>query len=131
MNTQAFADKTAIGLSFICTIHCLALPFIVVMLPSLAVFNLEDETYQLWMVAAVIPTSVYALTMGCKKHKKLGIMVLGAVGLAIIISATWLGHDVLGETGEKVFSVLGAVIIALGHWINYQLCRYSHCQNQL
>ena len=131
MNTQAFADKTAIGLSFICTIHCLALPFIVVMLPSLAVFNLEDEIYQLWMVVAVIPTSVYALTMGCKKHKKTSVIVLGAVGLAIIITATWLGHDVLGETGEKVFSVLGAVIIALEHWINYQLCRHSYCQNQL
>jgi hypothetical protein len=131
MNTQAFADKTAIGLSFICTIHCLALPFIVVMLPSLAVFNLEDEIYQLWMVIAVIPTSLYALTMGCKKHKKASVIVLGAVGLAIIITATWLGHDVLGETGEKVFSVLGSVIIALGHLINYQLCRHSHCQSQL
>ena len=131
MNTQAFADKTAIGLSFICTIHCLALPFIVVMLPSLAVFNLEDEIYQLWMVVAVIPTSLYALTMGCKKHKKVSVLVLGTVGLAILIATTWLGHDVLGESGEKVFSVLGAVTIALGHLINYQLCRYSHCQDQL
>lgn len=129
MNTQAFADKTAIGLSFICTIHCLALPFIVVMLPSLAVFNLEDEIYQLWMVIAVIPTSIYALTLGCKKHNKIGVMVLGAIGLTILIATTWLGHDVLGETGEKAFSVLGAAIIAMGHLINYQLCRSSHCQH--
>jgi len=129
MNTQAFADKTAISLSFICTIHCLAMPFIVAMLPSLAAFNLEDEIFQLWMVIAVIPTSLYALTMGCKKHKKVSVISLGALGLGILITTTWLGHDTLGETYEKVFSVLGATIIALGHLINYQLCRYSHCDN--
>jgi hypothetical protein len=129
-NIQAFADKTAISLSFICTVHCLALPLIIVMLPSLAIFNLDDEIFQLWMVVAVIPISLYALTMGCKKHKKVGVMGIGAVGLAILIATTWLGHDVLGETGEKFFSVLGAAIIALGHLINHQLCRNSDCNCQ-
>ena len=129
-NMQVFADKTAITLSFACAIHCLALPFIIVMLPSLATFNLEDEVFHLWMVVAVIPISLYALAMGCKKHKKVAVMMLGIVGLVILIATTWLGHDVLGETGEKVFSVLGAVIIALGHMRNFQLCRKSDCQCQ-
>ena len=126
-NIQAFADKTAIGLSFICTIHCLALPLLVVMLPSIAALNLEDEAFHLWMLIAVVPTSLFALTMGCKKHKKYPVMLLGIIGLAILIAAALLGHDVLGENGEKIFSVLGASFIALGHLLNHRLCRHMNC----
>lgn len=127
-NIQAIADKTAISLSFICAIHCLALPLILVMLPASTAFNLDDEAFHLWMLVAVVPISLYALTLGCKKHKKAGVMVLGTVGLVILISPAWLGHDIVGETGEKILSVIGALIMALGHLINHQLCSQSHCE---
>jgi len=127
-NLQAIADKAAISLSFICTVHCLALPLLVVLLPALAVFNLEDEASHLWMLAAVVPTSLFALTMGCKKHKKIAVMVFGLVGLAVLIAAVVLGHDILSETGEQVLLVSGAIIIALGHLKNHQLCKRSSCE---
>ena len=124
-NIQAIADKAAISLSFICTVHCLALPLIVVFLPSLVVFNLEDEASHFWMLAAVVPTSLFALTLGCKKHKKTGAMAIGMVGLTILVATILLGHDILGETGEKVFLLIGAIIIVIGHLKNQQLCKCS------
>lgn len=125
---QAVADKAAISLSFFCTVHCLLLPLLVVLLPSLMAFNLEDEAFHLWMIVAVVPISVFALTLGCKKHKRLDVMVLGIIGLAVLIGAALLGHDVLGEVGEKTFTVLGAGLIALGHIFNHRLCRQSSCE---
>jgi hypothetical protein len=127
-NIQALADKAAITLSFICTIHCLALPLVVVFLPALAVLNLEDEASHLWMLAAVVPTSLFALTMGCKKHKKLAVMVFGLAGLAVLIAAVLLGHDILTEAGEQILLAIGAIIIALGHLKNHQLCKRSSCE---
>lgn len=127
-NIQALADKAAITLSFICTIHCLALPLAVVLLPALAVLNLEDEASHLWMLAAVVPTSLFALTMGCKKHKKLAVMVFGLVGLAVLITAVLLSHDILNEAGEQILLATGAIIIALGHLGNHQLCKRSSCE---
>ena len=127
-NIQAFSDKAAISLSVICTLHCLALPIAVVLLPSLAIFNLEDEASHLWMLAAVVPTSLFALTLGCKKHKKMGVMVFVLVGLAVLASAVLMGHDILGEAGEKVLLATGAIIIALGHLRNHQLCKRSSCE---
>jgi len=127
-NIQALADKAAITLSFICTIHCLALPLAVVLLPALAVLNLEDEASHLWMLAAVVPTSLFALTMGCKKHKKLAVMVFGLVGLAVLITAVLLSHDILNEAGEQILLATGAIIIALGHLRNHQLCKRSSCE---
>ena len=124
-NIQAIADKAAISLSFICTVHCLALPLIVVFLPSLVVFNLEDEASHFWMLAAVVPTSLFALTLGCKKHKKTGAMAIGMVGLTILVATILLGHDILGEIGEKVLLLIGAIIIVIGHLKNQQLCKCS------
>lgn len=125
---QIIADKTAISLSVICTLHCLVLPFVVVMLPALAALNLQDETFHLWMVIAVIPISLLALTMGCKKHRDYRVPLLGITGLSLLILAVVLDHDLIGETGEVVLTVLGATIIAAGHLLNYRLCQRHHCE---
>ena len=122
-NLQAISDKTAIGLSLLCTLHCLALPLAIVLLPSMAALPLNDEAFHLWMVLAVIPISLYALTLGCKKHKRYRLLWLGSIGVSILAAAAFLGHDLLGEFWEKAFTVLGAGIIALGHFWNYRLCQ--------
>ena len=129
-NTVALSDVLAISLSLLCTIHCLALPLAVVLLPSLAVLPLDDEAFHFWMVIAVLPTSAYALTMGCRKHKHYHLLFLGGIGLAVLIASAFLGHDLLGEEWEKILTVAGASIIALGHLLNYRLCQHQEekCQ---
>ena len=127
-NIQTVSDKTAISLSIVCALHCLALPSLLVLLPSLTALNLADEMVHLWMLVAVIPISIYALTMGCRKHKRLSIMLHGLVGLAVLIAAALLGHDILGEAGEKAVVTTGAFIIAVNHWQNHQLCRRLNCE---
>ena len=66
---QEYTDKFAIGLSMLCAIHCLLLPLLLVALPSISALQIENEAFHFWMLAAVIPTSLYALSMGCKKHQ--------------------------------------------------------------
>ena len=124
-NIQAISDKTAISLSLLCTIHCLALPMAAVLVPSMAALPLEDEAFHLWMVIAVIPISAYALTMGCKKHKRYRIFFMGSIGLFILGLSAFSGHDLLGEFWERVLTVTGASIIALGHFWNYRLCQHQ------
>lgn len=130
-SVQVIADKAAISLSFICTIHCLALPVLTVFLPVITALNLDDERFHLWMLVAVIPTSLVALTIGCKKHKNAGVLLLGFGGLSVLGASTFLGHAILGEIGEKVFTVFGACLIAAGHFLNYRLCRHVNCECHL
>jgi len=125
---QAIADKTAIGLSFVCTVHCLALPFSAVFLPAFTALNLGDEAFHLWMLIAVIPTSLIALTIGCKKHNSFRVVLLGVAGLSMLIASAVLGHAVLGEIGEKLLTVFGAGLIAAGHLLNHRLCRRANCE---
>lgn len=122
-NFQTFTDKTAIGLSLLCTFHCLALPLIILSVPSLTALGLKNEAFHLWMVIAVIPLSIYALTLGCKQHKKYHLLKLGLIGLSFLISAVVLGESFLGEVWEKILTTTGAVIIAYGHYKNYRLCQ--------
>lgn len=120
-------DKTAIGLSFICAVHCLLVPVVLVIVPSFATSTLVDEQFHLWMLIAVIPTSLLALTLGCKQHKNMNVLAVGILGLITLALATLFGHDLLGETGEKAASLVGASLIALGHIRNYTLCKHQQC----
>ncbi|WP_245929231.1 MerC domain-containing protein [Agarilytica rhodophyticola] len=123
INIQTFTDKAAIGLSVLCTLHCLALPLLLASLPSAAALSLNNEDFHLWMVLVVIPTSVYALTLGCKRHKKYQFIAAGSTGLTLLVIAVVLGESLLGETWEKILTVIGTAIIAYSHFKNFQLCQ--------
>ena len=125
ISTQAFTDKMAMSLSLLCALHCLVSPLIIVMLPSLAALQFDGEAFHVWMVLAVIPTSVHALTMGCKQHKRYRFLGLGLFGLLFLLSAVLLGEDLISDFWEKALTVIGAATIALGHYRNYRLCQHQ------
>ncbi len=122
-NIRTASDKVAISLSALCTFHCLILPILTVLILSIAALPLQDEAFHIWMVVAVVPISLFALTMGCKKHKNFSMLLIGTTGLVILCMAAFFGHDLLGEELEKVFTLLGALSIAIAHIWNYRLCR--------
>ena len=120
---QPVADKAAISLSLICAVHCLAMPLVIALLPALASYGLADEAFHTWIILAVIPLSAFALTMGCKKHRQLNVLYTGLVGLFLLCLTPLLGHELLGETGEKALTTAGAALIAASHLKNFRLCR--------
>jgi len=122
-NLQTHSDKAAISLSLLCAIHCLLMPLAMVLLPTAVAVSLDDESLHLWILVAVVPVSAIALTLGCKKHERYGLMFIGGVGLFLLCAAALLGHEILSEGLEKLLTVVGASVIALGHFWNYRLCR--------
>jgi hypothetical protein len=127
---QPLADKTAIGLSLLCAIHCLALPVLVVLAPALGSMAIADESFHLWVVAVAIPVSAYALLLGCRKHRHLSVLATGIIGLTVLGVAALAGHDLVGESGERALTLLGAFIIAWSHVRNYYYCRSaSRCDS--
>jgi hypothetical protein len=124
-NIQVLTDKFSIGLSILCSIHCLGLPFLLVALPSLGTLQLQGEAFHMWMLIVVIPTSIYALTMGCKKHQRYRLLYWGISGLTLMISALFIGHDLAGESGEKALTLLGSILVVIAHLGNFQRCRQN------
>ena len=116
-------DKLAISLSFLCVAHCLLLPFAVIVLPVIGASFLEGEAFHYWLLFLVIPTSVYSLWLGCRKHGRLEIFTIGLFGLFLLCLIVLLGVDALGETLERLSTVAGAAIIALAHLRNMRACK--------
>lgn len=93
------------------------------MSPALIGYAIADEVFHQWLAFAVLPLSVVALSMGCKQHRSANVVLPGAIGLIAIVLTAMFGHDMLGETGEKIATVIGASMIALAHFRNYRLCQ--------
>ncbi|MES9857903.1 MAG: MerC domain-containing protein [Sedimenticola sp.] len=118
---QNKADTFAICVSLLCTVHCLTMPILLVSLPFLSGLFFTEETFHIWMVFAVLPISLYALYIGKKTHGKNMPFIIGGLGLLVLISAVLIGHNLLGETGEKSLTVLGSIAVASAHIWNYRI----------
>jgi len=125
--SSAKLDKAAIGLSLVCVIHCLLTPLAVVMIPALGATFLEDERFHYAVLFLVLPTSLLALGLGCRKHRRSGVLVIGLLGLAVLCSIPLLGEDATAELWEKICTVTGAAIIAYAHVRNFMLCQRHTC----
>lgn len=125
-SNQSVMDRLAIGLSLLCTVHCFATPILLSLLPSIGALELNSEQFHFWILVAVIPTSLLALSLGCKKHKRLRYISFGVVGITLMLVAVTLGESLFGEVGEKSFTLLGSAFVAIAHWFNYRQCITSN-----
>jgi carbon starvation protein CstA len=119
---QQISDKTAVGLSLLCAVHCLFLPIILILIPSLSgVFAFKDELFHTWLLYAVVPISLIAMLMGYLHHRSHSVFLIGTFGLIILILTAFFGHEVLGKYAEVALTILGSSIIAYSHICNYRL----------
>ena len=126
MFTTEAGDKAAIGLSFACALHCMAVPLFLALFPSGALSGLADERIHLGLLVLIIPISVFSLTLGCRLHRNLTVVALGVAGICILSFSALLAHDMGGESLETAGTVLGSGIVALSHALNFKSCRVAH-----
>ncbi|MGL5079335.1 MAG: MerC domain-containing protein [Waterburya sp.] len=127
IRVQRLMDKTAIALSTACAIHCLLLPILIIILPILSTTFLGDESFHHLMLWLVLPTSVFAISQGCRRHKDRLVLVFGSLGLMILFGTAMFGEQVLNEDSERIATVLGAMSLVFGHYRNYSRCLRSKC----
>lgn len=128
---QKITDQFSIGLSLLCAIHCLFLPLLLVLLPGLGALQFDNEAFHLWILIAVIPISLIALSLGCKKHDSFSLFILGSTGLMLLLFAAIWGHELVGDAGEKVLTLIGSSLVAIAHFVNLTRCKrnQSQCNN--
>lgn len=130
-SAQAILDRIAIATSSLCALHCAVLPIIITLFPvALSTLSVDDEFFHQVLALTVIPMSAVALTMGCRKHQDKTVLLLGITGVVCLVSLAFFGHDMLGEVGEKVGTLLSSLLIAIAHLRNYFLCREDTCEHE-
>lgn len=119
-------DRMAVALSTVCLLHCLAVPFIVTVVPLVGSALVPDQAFHWLLLVLVLPMSLWALACGCRRHRHLPIGVTGAVGLIILIAVGVAGHGALSEMGERLATSLGSAVVALAHVMNHRLTRANN-----
>lgn len=117
-------DKSAVLLSLICTLHCIATPLLLVMMPSISgLLAFDPETLHVWLLYAVIPISFFAMIAGYFHHQKASISLISLFGMLLLLGAVIFGHDIMSGLGEVILTVMGSILIALGHIKNLMIRR--------
>ncbi len=128
-NQRKYLDTTAVLLSGVCLLHCLAIPLLLTIVPVINIQLLDEATFHLIMLVFILPVSVIALAIGCRQHKDPATLILGGIGLSILTATALFGHDWFGITGERLVTSLGGLILAAAHIQNYRCCRDNDCQH--
>ena len=118
---RALFDKIAVGLSGLCLLHCLLLPFVVAVLPFLGQF--DDDHLHAEMLIFVIPVSVVALAVGFRRHGRVRVILAGTAGLTILTLGAFIVHDLYGLFADRMMTVSGSMVLAYTHYQNFRLAR--------
>jgi len=120
---QSILDSIAVAISALCAIHCLALPFLLVLFPLLGATVMTDESFHTILLWVILPTSVIAVGLAAGRHRDAIVIVLVGLGLVLLMAAALWAHDNAEPWVDTALSVTGGAVLAAGHIRNFLLCR--------
>ena len=126
MLLSKYFDRVAILLSTICIVHCLAMPFVIALLPVAAFAFGGDGHFHSLMLWFVVPTSVLGFGLGLRVHRRFDIVAMGAVAIAVLAASAIWGHSEWDPSVEVVVNVASSVLLAAAHWRNFREVRRVH-----
>ena len=108
-------NKVGLWLSVLCTIHCLAMPFLITALPFLGgtVISQKSEIYLIGISAIL---AVFLLVKDYRNHQNSLPLTLLATALCFNFTGLFLAHG----TYEILFNVTGALLMASAYYLNWK-----------
>lgn len=119
------ADRLGATASFLCAIHCAALPFVIALLPVMGLSFLADHRFEAGFVAFASVLASLALISGYRRHRRRAPLVFAIPGLVLLM----LGVTFLHGHSPLVHSVLvtcGGLLVASAHFVNLRVDRSGH-----
>ena len=90
---KQFSDKLSICLSLCCILHCIALPAIILMIPSFASLWINNEKVHVILVLFAVPISLFAMAKSLRLHHNYKCISLAIIGLSLLVVAIFM-HDI-------------------------------------
>lgn len=115
---SALLDKSAMTLSGLCIVHCLAGSLLLTVFAASS--GWLGHNVHLFGLMLALPLAGFALWRGVRLHGRVGVGVLGAVGIGLMATSVFAGH---GGLGEVMLSVTGVTLLGAAHWWNLRAAR--------
>ncbi|WP_067732207.1 MerC domain-containing protein [Novosphingobium naphthalenivorans] len=103
-------DGAGIILSGLCAVHCLLGAVLVGVLGLGGGALLSPAIHRVGLVLALV-VGLVSLGFGVMRHGRVGPLVLGGIGLALMATAIMVGHGL----PEAVLTVMGVSLVAFAH----------------
>ena len=120
---RAASDFLGIGLSMLCLIHCLALPFLIAFAPVLLRTLPGDDVTHRTLAVAIGFVGILAFRSGYRVHRRRWLLFVFVAGLLLVSVAAILGDAVLTSYGEAAITVCGGLMLVSAHLVNRSFCR--------
>lgn len=116
-------DRVGAVASFVCAIHCAAIPILVGLGAAGAVSWLDHEAVEWGLVGLAALVGTVSAWRGYKVHGNAPVALVLACAAISLVAITASHHDEHAHEGDLkwVFPVLG-VVIAVSHIVNRRLC---------
>ena len=98
---KQFSDKLSICLSLCCILHCIALPVIILMIPSFASLWINNEKVHVILVLFAVPISLFAMAKSLRVHHNYKCISLAIIGLSLLIGAIFMHNINFGSESHS------------------------------
>jgi hypothetical protein len=120
-------DAFGVFLSGLCVLHCLLLPFSILTLPILIRYYLFHPWAHFFLGSVILLVAALALSYGYFKHRKIWVLFLALLGLALWALGTFAFGGQYGDFDDYqmrlVLLIMGGVLIAVSHLLNTSFLR--------
>lgn len=119
------SEGVAVSASLLCLIHCLALPFLLLLLPGILGLFAGSSAFHVAALAMALPAALIAFRRGYRQHRAPLPVILGLSGSVCLVAALL---PVMGEEAETALTVAGSLMLVAGHALNWRLrkCARRH-----
>lgn len=111
-------DTLGIAASSLCLVHCLAMPFVIGILPFIGMQFLEGHKAHVVLAGFVLSFALLAVVPGYLKHRRADILATMLIGLGLVLFATFGAQFTLGEKWELPLITAGNLILVATHLRN-------------
>lgn len=114
-------DVVGIGLSVLCAIHCLSVPFLMGALPLLGLDFVANHEFEWVMMSFIFIVAGLSYYNGYRRHKHAAIFVFLLLGVLVFAVV----RPFLPEHLHSIATIIGGCVFVAGHWKNWHWHRPS------
>lgn len=127
--SSGWLDTAGMAASWLCAIHCLALPFVVSILPLIGLgFLLSETTERVFIGISILIAGLSLMPAYLREHRQIRALALFTGGIGLIVVSHLLFEESI--VLKAIFLITGGAVITTAHLVNRRLCRdCSSCQS--
>lgn len=121
------SDQIGIACSALCSIHCLATPFLAFFSPALAHYFDSHYIHIIFFIFVVFFAFI-AFKSQFKVHKNKTPMLFAFSGISLLTIGLFSEHSHYDHL-ENILNIIGSSLLIIGHFFNIKYSKTSKCNH--